>query len=171
MPGGQDSLRLAMRLLLMRHGIAEVLDPSGSDDAGRRLTREGRRRVQAIAKGMGTLGMAPDAVVTSPLARCRETAEIVCTTLGVGAPVRDGRLAPGADFHTLADLVAERPDATELALCGHQPDLGRMTEELTGADIEVKKGAVIVIEAARVRPHGGMLVGLYPPRALRRLGA
>lgn len=160
-----------MRLLLFRHGIAEDGGASGIDDAERRLTREGRARVQAIAKGMGTLGMAPDAVVTSPLARCRETAEIVCKALGIASPARDGRLAPGADLHTLADLVAERPDATELAICGHQPDLGRMTEELTGADVEVKKGAVIVIEAGRIRPHGGLLVGLYPPRALRRLGA
>jgi len=158
-----------MRLLLLRHGIAEDRDPSGVGDAERRLTREGRKRVQAIAKGMRTLGIAPDAVLTSPLIRCRETAEIVCGVLGVGAPARDGRLAPGADLEAVADLVAERPDATELALCGHQPDLGRMAEELTGADVEVKKGALIVIELSRVRPHGGMLVGLSPPRALRRL--
>lgn len=158
-----------MRLLLVRHGVAEERDPA-RPDADRRLTEDGRRRMEAAARGMTRLGIAPDQVLTSPLVRCRETAEIVCDALGTGTPRQDRRLAPGADLTGVAEIVAEHPDSGEILLCGHQPDVGRIVDDLAGADIEVKKGALIVVEVHRLRPHGGVLTALLPPRALRALG-
>jgi phosphohistidine phosphatase len=158
-----------VRLLLLRHGVAEERDPA-RPDAERRLTPDGRRRMEAAAKGMRRLGIAPDQVLTSPLARCRETADIVCAGLGSGQPREDRRLAPGADLAGVADIIAEHPDSGELLLCAHQPDVGRIVDDLAGADVEVKKGALIVIEVHRPRPRGGVLTGLLPPRALRALG-
>jgi phosphohistidine phosphatase len=159
-----------VRLLLLRHGVAEERE-LGRPDAERRLTPDGRRRMEAAARGMRRLEIAPDQVLTSPLPRCRETADIVCTELGLGDPREDPRLAPGADLGAVVDMMVEHPDASELLLCGHQPDLGLITDDLAGAELEVKKGALIVIEVHRARPRGGMLTALLPPRTLRALGA
>lgn len=156
--------------MLLRHGIAEDRDARRLDDADRRLTKGGRERMRAAAKGMVRLGVSPDAVLTSPLTRCRETAEIVCEALGHGAPVQITGLAPGADLERIAELSAERPDSQELLVCGHQPDLSDIARELTGGDVLVKKGSLIAIDVHRVRPHGGTLLAVYPPRALRALG-
>jgi phosphohistidine phosphatase SixA len=70
-----------------------------------------------------------------------------------------------------ADLLAEHPDAEGVLLCGHQPDLSLLVAELTGGAVELKKGALALIDARAARPHAGVLLALHPPRALRVLGA
>src|SRR5512140_2429272 len=67
-----------MELYILRHGIAETapIPPSGGD-AGRRLTAEGVRKMKLASKGMRALGVQFDAILSSPLVRARESAEIV----------------------------------------------------------------------------------------------
>jgi phosphohistidine phosphatase len=159
-----------MRLLLLRHGIAEEAGPStGHRDEPRALTAEGAERMGAAARGMRQVGVRPDAVLTSPLARCRETAEIVCTALG-GRAEEDRRLRPGMDLDALADALRERPEAETVLVCGHEPDLSRIVAALTGGgEVELRKGSLAVLDVQSLRPHGGRLRALYPPAALRAL--
>ena len=159
-----------MLIAFLRHGIAEDAGPAtGHRDAPRRLTDEGRARMTRAARGMERLGLGPDVILTSPLARCRETAEIVAARLG--APVRPVQaLQPGARLEGLLGHLAEYPDAVCVLACGHQPDLSLMVADLIGGGaVEFRRGTLALVEVSAPRAAGGVLVALHPPRALRRL--
>jgi phosphohistidine phosphatase len=160
-----------VRLLLLRHGVAEQAGPrTGGRDAPRELTPEGAERMRAAARGMAALGIAADVVLTSPLVRCRQTADIVCDELG-GAPREDGRLAPGMELDDLADVLREHADAGAVLVCGHQPDLSEVVADLIGGGmVDFRKGSIALLEVEAPEPDGGRLRALYPPRALRTLG-
>src|SRR2546427_12020868 len=70
-----------MMLYVLRHGVAEEVGPEGTDGS-RRLTPGGRRKLRAAAAGVRGLGVAFDAILTSPLVRAGETAAIVAEALG-----------------------------------------------------------------------------------------
>lgn len=158
-----------MRLLLLRHGIAADAGPAPGDrDGSRPLTPEGAARMRRQAAGMVHLGIRADAVVCSPLTRCRQTADIVAEALGV--PVReDAGLAPGADLDAVEDALLAHPDAGAVLVCGHQPDLSRIVAELTGgAMVAFGRGTLAVLDVTRPRAGGGRLRSLHPSSALRR---
>ena len=160
-----------MLIGLLRHGVAH---DAGAEtewrDELRQLTDEGRRRMQAAASGIAQLDLGFAALVTSPLTRCLQTAEIVGTALTL-TPRPDPRLRPGLHVGALIDLVSEHSEAEALLVCGHQPDLSTVTADLvSGGWIEFKKGALALVDLPVAREHAGHLVALYPPSALRRLG-
>lgn len=156
----------------MRHGIAEARDPAEKPDEERVLTAQGKKRVRAAAAGLARLGVDPAEIITSPLIRCLQTATIVADALGLDGPRGDERLRPGARTDDVMELILERADATEMLICGHEPDCSRIVADLVGGgDIEMRKGSVAVIEMADMRRRGGTLVGLHAPRVLRRLAA
>jgi len=163
-----------MNLYLVRHGIAEEAAASGRD-ADRQLTREGREKMRRVAEGLKALGLRFDLILTSPYPRATETAEIVAAALG-GAETRVlPELAAGADISSL--LAALRPyrQVDELALVGHQPDLGLLgSQVMTGAPslcpLVLKKGSVACFEIPT--PRGslrGELGWLLTPKQLRAL--
>ena len=126
--------------------------------------------MRAAAAGMRALGIAPDLVLTSPLVRCRQTADIICEALG-GTPVEDPRLRPGMRLGDLEDALLDHPHAAAPLVCGHEPDLSEIVAELTGGGrVEFKKGGLAILDVEAVRPGGGRLRALYPPAALRALG-
>lgn len=159
-----------MQLALLRHGVAEDLGPStGWQDGPRRLTDEGRRRMRLAAQGMARLGLEFDAVVTSPLTRCAQTADIVCDVLG-GTARADERLKPGMAADALVFLLMEQPLDASILVCGHQPDLSHATAELvSGGAVEFKKGGLALIDLDVPRAGAGILRALYPPSVLRAL--
>ncbi len=160
-----------MRLLLLRHGIAEDAGPAtGHRDAPRALTAEGRARMEMQARGVAAIGLAADIVLTSPLTRCRQTADIVAAA--IAAPVReDRRLAPGADLDAVEEALIDHPGAERVLLCGHQPDLSEIVAALTGgALVDFRRGTLAVLDVREPRARGGLLRALYPPDALRAVG-
>ena len=90
-----------MKLYVMRHGPAEDFAPSGRD-GDRALTTSGRERVRAVAKLLATEGEAPRMIVSSPLVRAMQTAEIVAAELGIDNVETGHELAPGGDAAVLA---------------------------------------------------------------------
>lgn len=114
-----------MRLYLVRHAEAAA----GTPDELRPLTPGGRQQARALGADLREAGVVPDAIVTSPLRRARETALLVGQELGVETTV-DDRLSPGATAETISDAVAGRGQ-TVIAV-GHQPDCSRIAAALTG---------------------------------------
>jgi len=112
-----------VRVFLVRHASAA---PGTPDDA-RPLTVEGRAEADALAAQLAREN--PTAVLSSPLLRARQTAEIVARAAGIEAEV-DANLAPGATPATLRAAVAGRGE--RVVAIGHQPDCGNIVEELTG---------------------------------------
>jgi phosphohistidine phosphatase len=111
-----------MRLLIVRHAEAAP----GSPDELRTLTPAGRRQARALGHRLRDEQLTPDAIVTSPLLRARETA----IALGLGKPEVDERLAPGAGPDEMRAAASGR-GATVLVV-GHQPDCGHAAAAFTG---------------------------------------
>jgi phosphohistidine phosphatase len=125
-----------MRLLVVRHAEAAPGDP----DELRQLTPEGREQARAVGERLRRDGFAPDAVVTSPLLRARETA----AALDLGEHEVDDRLAPGA---TLDDIRAAASGRGEtVVVVGHQPDCGDAVEELTGVRVQFPPAGTYELE-------------------------
>jgi phosphohistidine phosphatase len=112
-----------MRLFLVRHAEAAPGEP----DELRPLTAAGR----AVARHLGVrlATQHPDAVVSSPLLRARETAELIADAAEL-TPEADERLAPGATVEDLRAAIANRGN-TVIAI-GHQPDCSTIVLALTG---------------------------------------
>jgi phosphohistidine phosphatase len=161
-----------MLIGLLRHGVAEDAGPgTGWQDEPRALTGDGREKMIRAAAGIAALSLDFDALLTSPLVRCLQTAEIVGDALEL--PPRSQELArPGMTSATLIAMLMSHPGASSVLVCGHQPDLSHVASDLVGGgDMEFKKGALAVIELEGLRPNGGCLRALYPPAVLRRLAS
>jgi phosphohistidine phosphatase len=110
------------RAYLVRHGKAEDYGPSGSD-ADRRLTSDGRQELAAIAKYFLRLEDKVGIVLTSPLRRAVETAEVLAEILDVKVEVAS-ELEPPVSPKALLARIRKRPEA-RVMLVGHQPGLGQ----------------------------------------------
>ncbi|HWL87175.1 MAG TPA: phosphohistidine phosphatase SixA [Polyangiaceae bacterium] len=131
-----------MKLYIMRHGPAEDSAPSGRDD-DRVLSVSGRERVRQVARALLQEGEAPRVILTSPLVRAVQTAEIVHSECQLGAPIETRReLAMGGRG---VELVRELTGRKRVMLVGHQPDLSGLIAELTGLHVNVEKAMVVSV--------------------------
>lgn len=156
----------AITLVLMRHGVAEDPDARPTD-AERRLTPEGLAAAGQAARGLVALGVQPDVVVTSPLIRCHQTAQLVADA--AGCPLQDdARLAPGMTTDDLLDVVLDHPDARVIVCCSHQPGLTYALDALTACgNVGFHRPQAAVVSLRAPRAGGGSLIALLPPRMLR----
>jgi phosphohistidine phosphatase SixA len=116
-----------MKVIVVRHATAEP----GHPDELRALTDQGRESAQMLGELLAERD--PDAVVSSPLLRARQTAERIAAASGLEAAV-DERLAPGADADALREAVTGRGDT--VVTVGHQPDCSEIVLELTGREVQ-----------------------------------
>ena len=120
-----------MRLYFMRH--AHAVDPQdwSGEEVARPLTDKGRTRAEAAATGLARLRPGIDAIISSPYARAYETAAIVGRVIGLPVETSD-LLRPGFDLMRLDQALGMRPDADGPLFVGHEPDLSRLIDLLTG---------------------------------------
>ena len=160
-------------LYLVRHGEAEERGELWPDDSKRPLTEEGMVRMRKAARGLTRLGVALDVVLTSPLVRARQTAEIVAGGLDPRPPlVNVESLAPDGDYAALIVDLEKHARKTRIGLVGHEPAIGELAARLIGSrhSIEFKKGAVCRIDVDAIPPAGpGDLRWLLTPKILRSL--
>ncbi|MGE5247518.1 MAG: phosphohistidine phosphatase SixA [Verrucomicrobiota bacterium] len=142
-----------MRVFLIRH--AEAVDRTGSmPDAARHLTTRGRLSSREVARRLRDEGLRPSRILTSPLLRAVQTADILAEHLGFGGEVIPApQLGPGFDLDGMNEILDAFPEETDLALIGHEPDLGRLLCQLLSLSVRygMPKGAV----AALVLPDAG----------------
>jgi phosphohistidine phosphatase len=165
-----------MNLYLMRHGIA-VADQSGMADSERPLTPKGVKRMRRAARGLRRLRISFDTMLTSPLARARQTADIVAETLGLEGQLEEiAELAPERSVDHLISGLARFHDREHLLLVGHNPLLIRAFSFFISGkeslEIELKKGGLCCIEIDGLPPNDpGTLHWFLTPKQLRRFGA
>jgi phosphohistidine phosphatase len=129
-----------VRVYLVRHAEAAPGEP---DDL-RALTPDGRRAARDLGDRLANEGVRPDAVISSPLLRARETAAEIGRALGV-EPEADDRLGSGATADGLRELVEGRGEM--VVAVGHQPDCGRIAAELgDGVEPPFTPAGVVVLE-------------------------
>jgi phosphohistidine phosphatase len=163
-----------IELYLVRHGVAEQRSVKWSDDAKRPLTPDGMSKMKRSARGLDRVGVALQLILSSPLVRARQTADILSAELDSHPPIVNiESLAPGATYAALvADLEKHVRKATRVALVGHEPGIGELAARLVGSrhPIEFKKGAVARIDLDGIPATSpGDLRWLLPPRFLRAL--
>lgn len=164
-----------MRLYIVRHGIALPHGTPGVAEDDRPLTKEGIKKMQQAADGMRAIDCVPEAILTSPLPRAKQTAEILLEALGKQIPlVLTDALAPTGNRQDVYREIRKRQNSQSLMLVGHQPSLGEIAGEIAWGSsehyIELKKGGVCALEvdAATVSPRGALL-WLLTPSILRAL--
>jgi phosphohistidine phosphatase len=116
-----------IRLYLVRHAHAAP----GSPDELRPISPEGRDQARALGRRLAADSVRPNAILTSPLLRARETGELLGRALDCD-PAADERLAPGATVEDVRAAVSGRGET--VVVVAHQPDCGQIAAELGGRE-------------------------------------
>ncbi|HEY7320947.1 MAG TPA: phosphohistidine phosphatase SixA [Candidatus Binatia bacterium] len=168
-----------MNLYLLRHGIAVAADQSGEQSDGERpLTPKGIKRMRRAARGLSRLKIAFDAILTSPLVRARQTADIVAEALGLEAELKEiSELTPESSVDRLLSGINRFHNSKHLLIVGHNPLLSdafaffAAGKKDMALDIELKKGGLCCIEVDGLPPSApGTIQWLLTPKQLRLLG-
>jgi phosphohistidine phosphatase len=155
---------MARQLWLLRHAEAE--SHGSRRDSERRLTERGERQARAAGIALARIGVRFDAVLFSPKVRARDTAELAAEGWSPQQRKRlreDPALASGFDAQQALEAMTSAAADGCLLLVGHEPDLSRVAGDLTGARVDLKKGAVASV---RLEGSGGELLVLMRPREL-----
>ena len=162
-----------LELYLVRHGIAAERGPDYPDDSKRPLTNKGMTALKREAKALNALGIGFDLIITSPLTRTRQTAEILAEHLeGKPTVIHSDALAPAGTPTAVMQEIARHARKARIALVGHEPNIGELAARLIGArsPIEFKKGAICRIDFDVLPPKAlGQLRWFMPPRVLRNV--
>jgi phosphohistidine phosphatase len=137
-----------MKLIFIRHAAA-VDRASEISEESRYLTPEGRVFFRKTARTMLKNSVDPAMILTSPLIRAVQTADILAETLSCCSPlVLRNELQPGFGMQSLARLLDEYHSAGELVLVGHEPDLSSIIAALMqiSGRFSLKKGAAIKLK-------------------------
>ncbi|MAT71784.1 MAG: hypothetical protein CMJ58_19930 [Planctomycetaceae bacterium] len=160
-----------MEIFIVRHAWAyHHGDERWPDDSQRPLEAAGRERFANMVVALADRGFAPQAIATSPYARCAQTAEIIAEqTPHAPSVVELDELAPGSDFDALVEWTRS-VDADSVAWVGHAPDVSFLCGELIGrrnANIRFAKGAVAAVRAFEAPSRGcGELFWLATAKSL-----
>jgi phosphohistidine phosphatase len=164
-----------MRIYLVRHAVAVPRHAPGIvDDASRELTPQGASRMRRAVRGLVKLKISPERIWSSAYIRCRQTADILAQAFPDAGAVRTLRgLAPGGSLGQVVAILSENTSLREVALVGHEPDLGELASRLLGLSTPVlrfKKGGVACIQIEQfASPPAGELCWLLTPRQLRAM--
>jgi phosphohistidine phosphatase len=164
-----------LELYVIRHGIAEDRAADGKD-ASRALTAEGVEKLREVAEGLDALEVRWDLVLTSPLVRARQTADVLLKGMKRKANrpelVVTSTLVPEASPAAVLTELASHPEASRIALVSHEPLVSALAAQLLGSAVPLpfKKGGVCRIDFDGPPPQGtGVLRWFAPPKVLRTL--
>jgi phosphohistidine phosphatase len=164
-----------MKLLIIRHGPAgdrAEWEAEGRDDRLRPLTVQGKKEMRRVTEGLATLVSRIDLLVTSPLERAVQTAEIVSSQYDCD-PVTVEAFAPGNDPDKAVKWL-QGQHGEVVAVVGHEPDLSTLAcYLLTGKSSSFltlkKSGSCLLDLDDPVEPGKARLEWLLVPRVLKQL--
>ncbi|HYN63189.1 MAG TPA: histidine phosphatase family protein [Candidatus Limnocylindrales bacterium] len=155
-----------MILYFLRHADAGPVGATAAEDDARRLTAGGEAELQGAAELWRRLRVRPEVVISSPLPRAQRAAELLVDGIGseVGITV-DERLRPGATWSDLSAALADHHTMERALFVGHQPDLARVIELLSGASrVAMQLGSLACLEfEGEPAPGAGRLNWLLDP--------
>ena len=150
-----------MRIYILRHGIAEEAS-TRTPDFKRELTDEGRKKLAAVLRVARRAGVQPELVVSSPLVRAVQTAEMAREMLQVDAAIHETRaLVPEGSPRIVWDELRGLRNLEAVLLAGHEPLLSSLTAYLLGVpelQVHMGKAALVCIEMDQFRgePYGAL---------------
>jgi phosphohistidine phosphatase len=160
-----------MILYLMRHANAGVFRGNPLLDAKRGLVKEGKEQCMLMARVLNALKAQVDIIVSSPLKRSLQTAQLMGTELGYDAKVEiSPALAPNATYNDFQALLAPYANREGVLAVGHNPNvfqfLGRMITGNGGAAIRMRKGSIARIDMDRHPPRLQWLIDTRTARLI-----
>jgi len=167
-----------MELFLLRHGIAvERGDLDYQNDADRPLTAKGRRELRQTAAALRKMKLGFDLILSSPILRARQTAEIIAAELKLVKRLEfSDDLKHGGDVKRMvAELNRRKPAPEKVLLVGHEPDMGELIALFvtgkTDAGFALKKGGLAKLEIVRKLSAGrcAILNWLLTPKLMERM--
>lgn len=161
-----------MDLLLIRHGIAAALAEGIETDAERPLTAKGAKRIGKVAERLARISGPPEAILTSPLLRARQTADSLARAWGRPSPTVAPALV-GGDWDEIRQALDRFGNHATVALVGHEDWLSVLTARLLGSArhraFAFRRGGVALLRIGRRRQARATLLWFIPPGVLRKL--
>ena len=145
-----------MKLYIVRHAAA-IERTSDVPDEQRYLTSEGRAFMRKTARTMLKKAVEPGLILTSPLVRSVQTADILAEALSyIGPVIATDELLPGFDLAALKRLLEKYHPVDELVIVGHEPDLSGVVSSLLSLQggFDFKKGSAfrLTVDGKFVKP-------------------
>jgi phosphohistidine phosphatase len=160
-------------LFILRHGAAGTRMTDPSKDSDRALTSNGRTEMHRIGKSLKDSDLGAKQIVTSPLRRARETADIVAQTLKIPLLEEWDELKPEGNRESLYRKLARIERGSRVVLVGHEPYLTSMIGEIVGAPearLVLKKGGLAKVRIISFAPLvRGELRWLLTPKMMTRM--
>jgi phosphohistidine phosphatase len=154
-----------MELYLIRH--AHAVDGDGMRDDDRPLSRDGRRQALDVGAALAKQKVRLERIVTSPLVRAVETAELVAVQLGFdgGLDVHDAMRPDGSWKHLLREVIEPHAGGGALALVGHEPTIGHyLSKLLQQKGLSMGKGVVVRLDFSDADTPARVVWTLSPKR-------
>jgi phosphohistidine phosphatase len=160
-----------MEIYIVRHAIAEDNPSKGTGDAARALTEEGRQKMKEAASGFAKLEFSIDKILSSPLVRAKQTAEILAKALDQKVEEME-ELSPGYGPDQVCAKLQSLKKAKSVVVVGHEPNCSLLASYLlegsSSLEIQFKKGAICRIDGSPARKSGTLIFHLSP-QILREL--
>ena len=166
-----------MNLFILRHASAGTSRLNPLLDVKRPLDKEGKQHCLQLAYVLNALKVNFDMVVSSPLKRALQTAQLVSTEMGYEAPITLSKsLAPAATVADFHKLLGECKGRENVLMVGHNPNLQEflsavLTPKQAGAGLaklRLRKGSIARVSLVR---EPATLQMLLDPRTVRALYA
>jgi phosphohistidine phosphatase len=161
-----------MILYFLRHSSAGEHLANPKKDEKRALDKEGIEQCGYIGRALAALDVQVDAIVSSPLKRCTQTASLVGNELGYEGKLQiDAGLRPEAGLADFRKLLEKYSRLEAVMVVGHNPNLSQflgstISDSGCEASLDLKKGAVAKVEMRRT---SGTLQWCVTPKLLRSL--
>jgi phosphohistidine phosphatase len=149
-----------MKLCFLRHGEADWPNWTKPDNE-RPLTERGRKEMKRVAKFLERLKLVPDVILTSPLPRASQTAEIVGKRLGIELQTEPA-LAHGFNIERLRRIITKLKCEC-IMVVGHEPEFSEVIKELTGGEVKLSKAGIALLDV-NLSCTSGRLLWLFPPK-------
>lgn len=161
-----------MEIYFLRHASAGQYSP-GTNDEKRPIDKTGEQQCRDVGRALAALDLKLDAIISSPLTRALQTAQIVAAELGhKDKIVTDDALRPEASYQQFEGLLARYDKKPAIMVVGHNPSMTEfLLQMLSGSDaasfMDFKKGAVAKVE--RDGRQQAMLKWCLTPKVVRAI--
>jgi phosphohistidine phosphatase len=163
-----------VEIYLVRHAIAADRGSEWPNDEKRPLTERGVHRFKEEVAGLRSLDVSIDEVISSPLVRAKQTADLLAAGMEKKPVVRILKaLEPGHSPASVMSQVARLARRSRIAIVGHEPDLGELAAHIIGASrpLPFRKGSICRIDLESLTSkRAGSLIWFVTPKILRELG-
>ena len=136
-----------INLIIVRHGDSEP-QIQGKDDKERKLTKKGVKEMKRVANFIDKLEINIDKIVSSPYLRAYQSAKEIIDELGIDENKIEiyEELSPDKDPSQFLEKLKNFPDNVAVLVVGHNPYLSNLIKALTGANVDLEKGGIALID-------------------------